>query len=209
MNRETAKQLMDELNKVLPEIGKKLNVSLSLGRTTFNSNTAKIKIEAASITTDGEVLSKEIVAFKQYAHHYGLKPEDLGKTFTSYQGTYTICGLAERSHKFPILAKNSKGKVFKFPAVTVSGYLHQTSNAIPPLSVIQGNAAPLSAEFQQKFLDLCSRLSPENLACDGEISKRETQRRYRQCMAEWHELERQVGRSVTEDEIWAANSSRL
>jgi len=52
----------------------------------------------------------------------------------------------------------------------------------------------------QEFISLTCRLSPENLACDGEISITETRRRYRQIMKEWKVLEKQFGRKVTEDE---------
>jgi len=58
------------------------------------------------------------------------------------------------------------------------------------------------AKIMAEFENLASRLSPENLHCDGEISNAEAQRRYRQIMKEWAELEKQLGRKMTEDEVW-------
>ena len=55
---------------------------------------------------------------------------------------------------------------------------------------------------KSKFNYLACRLSPENLHCDGEISKAEAQRKYRILMKQWRELEKEVGRKVTEEEIW-------
>ncbi len=53
-----------------------------------------------------------------------------------------------------------------------------------------------------KFLQLSSALSPENLHCDGEISQAEAMRKYKRIMKEWRALEHEFGRKVDEDEIW-------
>lgn len=55
---------------------------------------------------------------------------------------------------------------------------------------------------KNKFLDLASALSPENLHCDGEISVAEARKRYRVLMGEWRELEAEVGHKVSEEEVW-------
>jgi len=57
-------------------------------------------------------------------------------------------------------------------------------------------------EEKRKFLRIASRLSPENLSCDGELSKRETNRRYQECLKEWRELEKENGIKTSEDEVW-------
>lgn len=56
-----------------------------------------------------------------------------------------------------------------------------------------------------KFLDIACQLSPENLCCDGELSENETNKRYRKLMYQWHQLEKEVGRKVTEDEVYKEN----
>lgn len=53
----------------------------------------------------------------------------------------------------------------------------------------------------QKFDSLTCRLSPENLCCDGECSRAETNARYRQIMKEWRALEKQAGFTVTQEEV--------
>ncbi len=60
----------------------------------------------------------------------------------------------------------------------------------------------MEKEMLDRFLDLASALSPENLTCDGELSAAESNRRYKQLMKEWRALEHQFGRKVDEDEIW-------
>lgn len=59
----------------------------------------------------------------------------------------------------------------------------------------------LSAELTKAFSDLACRLSPENLHEDGEISQAQANRKYRQIMKEWKELEKQAGRKVAESEF--------
>lgn len=53
------------------------------------------------------------------------------------------------------------------------------------------------------FDDLVCRLSPENLACDGEISASQINKRHAQIMREWKVLEKKLGRAVSQDEAEA------
>jgi hypothetical protein len=62
----------------------------------------------------------------------------------------------------------------------------------------------LSPEIQKKFLQLACDLSPENLTCDGELPRSRVNQKLRILKAAWKALEKQVGRQVTEDEVWQA-----
>lgn len=59
----------------------------------------------------------------------------------------------------------------------------------------------LTAELTRAFSDLSCRLSPENLHCDGEITRAQAQVRYNQIMREWKALEKKAGRKVSENEF--------
>ena len=48
----------------------------------------------------------------------------------------------------------------------------------------------------KQFLQLYCAMSPENVCCDGEISRAEANRRYRALVKQWKALERKVGRKV-------------
>lgn len=61
----------------------------------------------------------------------------------------------------------------------------------------------MNIELKSKFLSLASQLSPENLCCDGELRGRALQAKARKLHAEWAALEKEAGRSVSEDETWA------
>jgi hypothetical protein len=60
----------------------------------------------------------------------------------------------------------------------------------------------LTPEFLAAFGRLTNRLSPENLHCDGEISRAQAMKRKKQILQEWDALEKQVGRKVTEEETY-------
>ena len=56
-------------------------------------------------------------------------------------------------------------------------------------------------DLKEQFLSLVSRLSPENLHCDGEISMAEAKRKYRVIMSEWESLENQAGKKIDPHEL--------
>ena len=57
-------------------------------------------------------------------------------------------------------------------------------------------------EQLHKFFDLVGELSPENLHEDGEISIRQARQKERRLLRQWNTLENEVGRRVTEEEVW-------
>lgn len=64
-------------------------------------------------------------------------------------------------------------------------------------------------EIREKFIELSARLSPENLTCDGELSKTEVRRRYRHLMSEWRKLEKKIGRKISEDSVFAYEMEQM
>lgn len=53
-----------------------------------------------------------------------------------------------------------------------------------------------------KLLRIECQLSPENLTCDGELSRTAVNRRFRQLSAEKREVIRQLGRTPTDKEVF-------
>ncbi len=60
----------------------------------------------------------------------------------------------------------------------------------------------LSSEHAMNFLLLANAMSPENLSCDGEATKKQVIQRRKTLMGHWRQLEKTVGRKVTEDEVY-------
>lgn len=61
----------------------------------------------------------------------------------------------------------------------------------------------MTRQQHEGFLRLASALSPENLHCDGEISRAQAARKERMLMKSWRALENEVGRKVSETEVWS------
>ena len=59
------------------------------------------------------------------------------------------------------------------------------------------------ATIMKDLLDVECGLSPENLACDGEASQSYIRTRYAALMRQKRRLIAELGRTVTEEEIWA------
>lgn len=59
----------------------------------------------------------------------------------------------------------------------------------------------IETNLRSQFEALCNRLSPENLCCDGEIPRSQVNIRYRQIRKAWKRLEREAGRTVSQEEI--------
>jgi len=57
-------------------------------------------------------------------------------------------------------------------------------------------------EHMNWFAQISCDLSPENLHCDGEISNAAAMRKASGLRAEWKQLEKSLGRKVSEEEAW-------
>jgi hypothetical protein len=77
------------------------------------------------------------------------------------------------------------------------GIAHKTMGKEPAMTI-----ETIDKETFDSFLSLCSRLSPENLCCDGEASQTYIQRELKSIRAEWNKLEKKIGFKVSEDQIW-------
>jgi len=195
-NRKNLPVLRDEIAKALKSVEEKHGITFKLGGISFTDDHFRSKIEAYLTKKGGETVDPGKINFDRHARSFGLSKEDFGKKFSNLNGTYQICGIASRSHKYPILAKNSKdGRIYKFRADDV------ISNLKTYTPKLAGNVTTtLNIEIKEKFISLVGRLSPENLTCDGEIYGRAVQVRLSQIKLEWRNLEKQIGRKVSETE---------
>lgn len=122
--RIVAAAMEKALQSVAEEYG--LKISVQGGRYDGMSYTAKVL--CATLSESGQAQGPEVAAFQQLARIYGLKPEDLGREFMSPSGeTFVLVGLAPKSRKYPFLAKNRAGKVFKFTERVVVNQLGASS----------------------------------------------------------------------------------
>ena len=62
----------------------------------------------------------------------------------------------------------------------------------------------LSSEQAERFEPLLALLSPENLTCDGELSRRQINKQRNAIMKKWYALEKELGFVVSDDDVYRA-----
>ena len=126
ISRSSIRLIRDQVDKCLSQLEKLTGLTAVLGdRVTFDpGRNVTFKL---TLAVKGE--TPEVRDFELACHRYGLKSDDLGKTFISRGKTYKITGLTTRRPKFPINVECSDGKAFKFPAADV---VRGLGRAVPP-----------------------------------------------------------------------------
>lgn len=118
MNRAKVVAIREALNRLILASNEPglAGLSVRVGNARFSSSNVTFKVEVAEVSSAGEVLDSEAEAFKSRASFFGLSPNDLGKTFTTFGGEeFRIVGLRPRAPKRPIIGARTKdGKRFVF-----------------------------------------------------------------------------------------------
>ena len=104
IDRQKAQLMRAYLDVALTGFEEHFGVAVDVDGVRFSETNAKIILSVSEISESGEVIYREAEDFKQYAHHYGLKPEWLGKNFTQAGKEFTISGLNTRAKKYKVLA---------------------------------------------------------------------------------------------------------
>jgi hypothetical protein len=188
------------MQAALTAIAPGLDVSIVVGNASFNNFSANFKVEVAEKSENGEVLD----SFKLHCNSFGLKETDLGKSFVTHGRTFTICGIAPRSWKRPIIAK-SNGQVYKFSAETVKLLLGQPVQAPP----VQPKRKRSREEILNELRDVEGQLSPENLTCDGEAPKTWIIKEGARLRALRRQLVAELGGEPTFEELYPGIRSNL
>ena len=196
MTKDQVKALREKLQCVLDEASESLGFALKLGNATVGA-TVTFKLECSPIQADGTAISKEAEDYKRNARLFKMDPEWLDKEFTTSGGrVYRLTGLALKSRKFPILAQEvTTGVTYKLTEDGVrSAFLKKLAGS---------TGKRLEAEILKDLLNVECALSPENLCCDGETSRAHVARQSALLNARKRSLIAELGRTPTEDEIWA------
>lgn len=122
MDSTKAKRIQEGLRAALDAAAKGLGVRIISSRMTYSpGGSFSVKFEGGEVGADGSAASREVEAFVRSAHHFGLQPGDLGRTFKAAGATFRVSGLSPRSPKRPVLAVDvTTGKTFKFTSALVA-----------------------------------------------------------------------------------------
>ena len=115
-DRILAKTIETETIKALDAISKKYGVTILPNGGTLGTNefVMKLKIEKTGVAKNyPDILFNSL----------GLPNNVIGKSFTVRNSLYTITELAPNRPKYPVIARNSDGKSFKFTIEAIKNYL--------------------------------------------------------------------------------------
>lgn len=90
----------------------------------------------------------------------------------------------------------------RYVAVAENGIRYFFGDSGIKIEQIEKTLNEIPEDIFRQFLSMACDLSPENLSCDGEISNAEANKKYRVIMKKWHKLEKELGRKITENEVW-------
>jgi len=124
MTKEKIVRFRKDLQNDLQKLEEKYGMRAVLGNIRYDSSIIKVKLEfLATVEKDSGKSPAEIKAeidFQKMYFLYGLKEDDLGNTFNSQGEEFTFIGISPRAKKFPLLGKNKKGQIYKFPITKIS-----------------------------------------------------------------------------------------
>lgn len=118
-NRETVRKIHAECEEALKAVAERHGLDLLQKNITFTEGEMPVSFRLVARREDGVPMSREAEIFKQGAEIVGLEPAMLGARFKKGGQTYRIVGLNLRAQRFPVIAEDSAGRRFRFPAETV------------------------------------------------------------------------------------------
>ena len=207
MDRDKIRAIEAKVTEALGLIEADCGVKFIILGARFSATNVVFKVEAAEVAQDGKVLSKAVESWKSYAKMFGLPQDGIGKKIAFRGHEYEIQGLNPRRPAFPIDVKRvPDGKQFKMPLnVVVQGLGGKPAKPLFPTPP-RANKGTAPKRTEQKILDELRKvhcaLSPENLTCDGELSRSAVRAKEATLHAQLIRLEAELGRKPTDEEIW-------
>ncbi|MFA5398076.1 MAG: hypothetical protein WC346_18835 [Methanogenium sp.] len=121
-NVQNLLQLKKDLSKALAEVEKQHNIKLEIGTISYMKNSCSIKISSRIVPLGNTKSVEELEyeeAFNRLKSRYGLEERKIGDVCNINGEKLTLIGIAYRRKKYPIVFKDSKGKIMLFTQETI------------------------------------------------------------------------------------------
>lgn len=133
-------------------------------------------------TVSGEAVAKQI----------GLPRCVVNEAFVCGGTRYLVTGYRPSRYKYPVSATGPRGGRYKFTVQSVINGLVRKAAKVPRTE----------RDIMLEINGIYGALSPENLHCDGEISRSAAARKERALKARLRECEKELGYTVSEHHAW-------
>tara|TARA_B100001250_G_scaffold218220_1_gene187249 strand:+ start:10933 stop:11349 length:417 start_codon:yes stop_codon:yes gene_type:complete len=119
VNKKTVELILEESREALASVAKKHGITLKRKSCTYDPVKGEVpvafKFVVQQLDEAGSVIDPMEVEFKRLATYFGLEPNDYGREFSTFNGTYRLTGIKTRAKKYPFIAEDVvTGKLFKF-----------------------------------------------------------------------------------------------
>ena len=192
-DRETCRLLRSELQVVLSKFGLDAGLEFEVGGISFLEDAANIKLSTKVVGAKTIKEQRVDDGLKHMTTIYNLT--------TDLKNGRQLVGYNSRAKAYPFIYVQN-GVRYKCSVDHAKLYF---GAPVTKVNVVPTKLSP--EEIRKRFVDLACRLSPENLSCDGELSRSQVAARHTQIKREWAELENLYGSTVTEDQAWAFSNS--
>ena len=108
------KEFRKEVEAALAPIAEKYGTTVKIGSMSYTSTDFKMPLTFVKKEINGKPY--EQVEFEKYCHCFGFCQEDYRKEFTYNGEKFKIVGVKPNAPKYPVLAENAKGEVYKMTA---------------------------------------------------------------------------------------------
>jgi len=120
ITREVLRDLRYEINDAIEDIGKRFDINLVVGSANYTPHDFTFKLKG-TVNDIGDGRPAAAAEWDKYRGRFQLHDVEFGSTFSLRGIQYTISGIKPRSPKFPILATDLAGKVYKFKVSALRG----------------------------------------------------------------------------------------
>jgi hypothetical protein len=110
MTKELIRQIRDDVNAALAEVGRKHGLAIHAGNATFDTNAAAFKLVCSTVSDCGRAMTPEASLYDNLANQFGWVP--LFSTISIGVDEYAVVGYNSRARKQPVIVERN-GKRFK------------------------------------------------------------------------------------------------
>ena len=88
-------------------------LDIAVGEPRWNDREVTVRVKV-TIADQSEYLDAKKAEWDAHCEYFGFSSEDFGRKFQFGAKMYTICGIKPRNYKLPIIAKDVRGKLYKW-----------------------------------------------------------------------------------------------
>jgi hypothetical protein len=200
MERSTVKKLHAEINEALKKVAEANGFVFQTGNLRYSDLDVTGRVKFIVASKAGEYQASNKIT----SHYSGLLAGDEVR-LAGHPETYKIVEFTKRGSAIIIPTRDFNSPLSKkYRAKTLFLTKVGAEDTKVVVQTVGIKKAPRTeAEIMNQLTDVFGALSPENLTCDGELPIREVNARRARLNRELQDLERELGRKVSEEQVWA------